>query len=381
MTIKQLAFVAQQILQNQTSTTFRRSHIYELLAAAVGFNSYASLGQDYVFAHGSLAKQKSSEDGEAIGRRCLELEYAPEIALQTARVLSHHLSTQDFGVTRISDLVDHLRYQRGDIALTDDEEFENAYDDEDLSGLGFDDEPITSSVLIEGLFSAAEKENADAHYALALIYDDSDDPFAEHDRRFDFWHKEEQKGRVLDGVEKEWADMYAAAATRSAKYQHHLRAAGSLGHGMALLEVAERFGDTEFFEQPLSNFATVDAARAAEVAEQLGRRDDAWHWWTEAAKQGNTEAMRELIEDYDRSDLIRCWTWFYLAELLGTDLSKDEYVAIGEDGSPYDDDIGGPAFVGGRGGVELAPIDSELEAAARESAEKLYQAIKCGSRK
>ena len=86
--------------------------------------------------------------------------------------------------------------------------------------------------------------------------------------------------------------------------------------------------------------------------------------------------MRELIEDYDRSDLIRCWTWFYLAELLGTDLSKDEYVAIGEDGSPYDDDIGGPAFVGGRGGVELAPIDSELEAAARESAEKLYQAIR-----
>jgi hypothetical protein len=37
MTIKQLAFDAQQHLQAQTGTTFKRSHVYELLAAAFGF--------------------------------------------------------------------------------------------------------------------------------------------------------------------------------------------------------------------------------------------------------------------------------------------------------------------------------------------------------
>ena len=85
--------------------------------------------------------------------------------------------------------------------------------------------------------------------------------------------------------------------------------------------------------------------------------------------------MRELIEGYDRLNLQQCWTWFYLAELLGTDLAKDEYRAINEDGSDYDDDVGGSAYVGGRGGVELEPIDADQDAAARRAATTLYQAI------
>ena len=139
--------------------------------------------------------------------------------------------------------------------------------------------------------------------------------------------------------------------------------------------MAERFGDPAFFERPTDFSASIDAAHAADVAEHLGRRKDAWRWRTIAAQQGDTEAMRELIEGYDRLNLQQCWTWFYLAELLGTDLAKDEYRAINEDGSDYDDDVGGPAYVGGRGGVELEPIDADQNAAARRAATKLYQAI------
>ena len=119
----------------------------------------------------------------------------------------------------------------------------------------------------------------------------------------------------------------------------------------------------------------IDAAHAADVAEQLGRSKDAWRWRTIAAQQGDTEAMRELIEGYDRLNLQQCWTWFYLAEMLGTDFAKDEYRAINEDGSDYDDDVGGPAFVGGRGGVELEPLAADQDASARQSATTLYQAI------
>ena len=54
MTIKQLAFDAQQHLQAKTSTTCKRSHVYELLSAAFGFNSYASLCTEHVFTHGGL---------------------------------------------------------------------------------------------------------------------------------------------------------------------------------------------------------------------------------------------------------------------------------------------------------------------------------------
>ncbi len=94
-----------------------------------------------------------------------------------------------------------------------------------------------------------------------------------------------------------------------------------------------------------------------------------------AAQQGDTEAMHELIEGYDRLNLQQCWTWFCLAELIGTDLAKDEYRAINEDGSDYDDEVGGPAYLGGRGGVELYPLDANQDASARQAAATLYQAI------
>ena len=49
MTIKELAYSAQQQLQASTGSSFKRAHIYELLAASFGFNSYAALGADTVF--------------------------------------------------------------------------------------------------------------------------------------------------------------------------------------------------------------------------------------------------------------------------------------------------------------------------------------------
>ena len=377
MTIKKLAFDTQQLLQAQTGTTFKRSHIYEVLAAAFGFNSYASLCADHVFTHGGVTSQRPAKHVESVGRRCLELDYPPERALQVAQVLPDYLSTQNIGVIRITDLVAHLKHPSGDMSYLDDDEFDDDSegDEEDAFDLWFDGESIVSGVLLDGLTAAADKGNADAHYALALIHASANDPYDEASAGTDYWYHEERKGRVLVGVEKEWADQYAATLNHAAKYEHHLRAAGALGHGAALLEMADRYGDTAFFEQSPILSSGINAAHAADVAEHLGRRQDAWQWRTEAAKQGDTEAMRELIEGYDRLDLQRCWTWFYLAELLGTDLSEDEYEAINEDGSPYDDDVGGPAFVGGRGGVELEPIASEQDAAARRTAATLYQAI------
>lgn len=57
---------------------------------------------------------------------------------------------------------------------------------------------------------------------------------------------------------------------------------------------------------------------------------------------------------------------------------KDEYRAINEDGSDYDDDVGGPAYVGGRGGVELEPIDAAMKTKARRAATALHRAIETG---
>jgi len=376
MTIKQLAFDTQQHLQAQTSTTFKRSHVYELLAAAFGFNSYASLCAAYVFTQSSLTSRRPARHGESVGRRSLELDYPPETALLLAQALPDYLAEQDIGVIRIADLVAHLRYETNRVTDHEPDEFDDdAEDEEDTYDPWFDRESLATPILLDGLLAAADKGDADAHYALALIYDPSSDTYDEPSSGSDYWYNEARNGRVLTGVEKEWADEYAAMLARSDKYEHHLRAAGALDHEAALLEMAERFGDPAFFDRQGDFSASIDAAHAADVAEHLGRRKDAWRWRTIAAQQGDTEAMRELIEGYDRLNLQQCWTWFYLAELLGTNLAKDEYRAINEDGSDYDDDVGGPAYVGGRGGVELESIDADQDAAARQAAALLHQTI------
>ena len=376
MTIKQLAFDAQQHLQAKTSTTCKRSHVYELLSAAFGFNSYASLCTEHVFTHGGLTSRRPAKYGESVWRRCLELDCPPETALLIAQLLPPFLADQDIGVIRITDLVAQLRYETNRVTDHEFDEFEDDVEDEqDTNGPWFDREFMASPILLEGLNAAAHKGDANAHYALAIIYAPSGDPYDEPSAGSDYWYNEERDGRVLAGVEKEWADEYADTLARSQKYEHHLRAAGALDHEDALLEMAERFGDPAFFVR-LSTFSmSIDAAHAADVAEHLGRSKDAWRWRTIAAQQGDTEAMRELIEGYDRLNLQQCWTWFYLAEMLGSDLAKDEYRAINEDGSDYDDDVGGPAFVGGRGGVELEPLDANRDVSARQSATTLYQAI------
>lgn len=82
--------------------------------------------------------------------------------------------------------------------------------------------------------------------------------------------------------------------------------------------------------------------------------------------------MRELIENEHRGDALVCWTWHYLAKQYGADLTKGNYRAIHEDGSSYDDDVGGPLFVVGQDGVELPEASDEIKAQAKARAEALF---------
>lgn len=374
MTIKQLAFDTHQYLQTTTGATFKRAHVYELLAAALGFNSYAAFSADYIFTQNSISSRHPDKHEDRVGRRCLELGYSPEISLQIARVLPQRLEEQDIGGIRIGDLVAILRFETGrayqrEYPLPDEEE----EDEPDYRKL--DPASTPSSILIDGLSFAAKQGNALAHYALALLYAPSDDPLDAPSAGSEFWYTEEQNGRQLTGVEKEWADSYIAMVKHEEKYEHHLRKAGELGQFEALLELAERFGDPAFFVRPFTPSPSMDPARISRIAEELGRLEDARKWLAEAARQGNVEAMRELIEGYDSGDLEQCWTWFYLADLLGTNLSEDRYEAIHEDGSSYDDDVGGPLFITGDDGVDLEPLDAAADTKAREAAKTLYESL------
>lgn len=374
MTIKELAYSAQQHLHASTGSSLKRAHIYELLAASFGFNSYAALGADTVFTEQSLSSRRASSYGLLVRNRCIEIGYQPDVANAVSIALPAYLSERQIGVIRIADLVAHLRYEAEHQDDYSDDDDEPGDRDDTLDDQWVNSVALLSPILRDGLENAASKGNALAHYALALIHAPEEEG---EERRVgsDYWYSQAQQGRFLTSVEKEWADDYATNLARSEKYAHHLREAARLGQQDALLDLADRFDDPAFFEQaaPHSN---ADPTVIAEIAQRLGRHGDAKKWLTIAAEAGDTEAMRQLIEEYDQRDLVRCWTWVYFAKLMDVDLTTDEHYAINEDGSPYDDDDGGAAYVGGRDGVVIDPISAEQDAAARDAAQKLLGKIR-----
>ena len=373
MTIKEFAFSAQQYLHSRTNCSFKRTHIYEMLATSFGFKSYAALSSESVFMLREAGTKSDIYNNSAIRQRCVDLGYQPAIAEVASSELSAFLAQHHIDLVSFLDLVDELR---GESSFLDEDEDDQPDEDRDDT---FDHvlteahDVLITPFLLAGLEDAAGKGIALAHYALALIYEtnQSDD---EQGVGSSYWHTQAQQGRVLTGAEKEWADGYAKQLVDAEKYAFHLREAARLGSKYAQLDLAERFDDPSFFES--SDGSAIDnPVRVAAIAERLGRWEDAKHWLTIAAESGDIDAMRKLIDEYDLGDLKQCWTWLYLAQLLGTDLAKDNYYAINDDGEKYDDDVGGNAYVGGIGGVELAPLSAKHDAEARQAADVLAKQI------
>jgi hypothetical protein len=181
MTIKELAYSAQQHLQASTGSSLKRAHIYELLAASFGFNSYAALGVDAVFTQRRSDDKRAGSHSALVRRRCIELGYPPENADLVSVTLGSFLAERQIGVVRISALISQLR---GDWSSLDDdpigddtEQFGDEQDDRLGARWADDDEGDFAPLMLDGLEAAASKGNALAHYALALIHapDDDDD--------------------------------------------------------------------------------------------------------------------------------------------------------------------------------------------------------------
>jgi len=377
VSLKQLAFSAQQQLHTNTGVPFKRSHVYELLAAALGFKSYAAFVSQAVVAHRSPNDKHADPHSALVVPRCLDLGYRPDVATATSAALHAFLTERRIGVITISALISRLRSDlpdRRDDSVSDASGLSDDEHDDELSLEPADaDEMGIPQITLDGLESAASNGNALAHYALALIHALEDDA-ADEVAGSSYWHSREQQGRVLAGVEKEWADQHAAQLARSGKYLRHLREAGRLGNQDALLDLAERDGDPSFFELPRDRIE-ANPSVVAGIAEQPGRQADAKYWLTVAAEGGDTAAMLRLIEEHDQADLPRSWTWVYLSQLLGEDLMADEHYAIDEHGREHDDEVGGAAYVAGRDGVRLEPLPAEQDADVRRTARDLFERI------
>lgn len=109
MTIKELAYSAQQHLQASTGGSFKRAHIYELLAASFGFNSYAAFGVDTLLTELRPSDRRVALQSALIKRRCIELGYQPDTATLASSTLESFLAERQIGVASISSLMSRLR--------------------------------------------------------------------------------------------------------------------------------------------------------------------------------------------------------------------------------------------------------------------------------
>jgi TPR repeat protein len=331
-----------------------RSHLFELVAAYFGYRTYAGFLADALPLVGEgLEPHDPTLNSMLFHQRASSLGYN---SAHTLAILS------EIGLSIKSANLIVASYRSASVGLR--ASIEGAIDDEEI-----EIEHWFSPPYHRALENLASQDDPKAHYIMALLYasDTDDGDFEDHPNPY--WYQMRQQGRVLNGPEAEFADAYETWHLQREKFEAHLRRAAELGLPDALFELSRRFQEPGFFERQITiDNCTFDRREIAEIAAELGRDDAAHALLIAAAEQGDIDAMSDLVELYGEQDPVSAWKWFYVAEGLGTDLTQDHYVAIHEDGSLYDDDIGGNAFVAGYGGIELPHLDAPDKDAAKKMA-------------
>ena len=397
MTIKELAYSAQQHLHASTGISFKRSHLYELLAASFGYKSFAAFSAEALFADAGVGVAAPSATPELIGR-VVQLGYHQSSCALIAEKLVEHATARHVSVISWRDLR---------LALTAPPPF----DDDDYDSDNWDDHWdetedetdvaaniasfLASRLLLDGLDEAAARSNADAHLAIAALY--------RCDLPSSYLYEESLAGRTLNKIEQGWVDAYLQNKPRFEKYKHHLRQAAIGGVRQAAAEFAEVFDDEAFYAIANDGTGPVDARLMVKVATALNDRKATRKWLRIAGEQGSRAALqtlgnngdawalRKLAESGDidtirklakmavGTDLREAWIWQHLAESLGTDLTKSTMGAYHDggpqSGEPYDDDVGGPITFGGDEGLALKPLDAVDDREARELAHAIFARI------
>ena len=383
MNAKTLAHDIHTRLREAVGLGVKRSHVHELIAASFGDGSRAAMLARGVMCQmtPTLANQLVLHE-PAILSRALALGYPASAAGEVVRLVVSAIEERGLRVLPL-DLVlrclldGQTELYAEDLATDvdattdepdlDEEAWRARHQQQAAAMLDLESENVSLS-----LTSAIERNDPRAHFAMTLLLEQAWDEMrfsGSNDGRY--WHDREQRGDVLHGAEKEWAQGYRQRVDAAQRAEAHLEAAANLGQPDALLAVAVRDGDQRFFDLQFPQ-VHADPAFVARVADDVGRPECAAAWLERAAEAGDRSAMRQLVQELRSKNPLKSWTWFHLAKLHGTDLTKDDYYAIHEDGSRYDDDVGGPLFAAGQEGVELPPADEATRQLAEARAREIF---------
>ncbi len=398
MTLKELAHLAQQTLQDRAGCPVKSSHVHELLAAAFGHRSWAAFLSESVLADAGVGSAPTGGLPELIGR-AVQLGYPQQAAATVATSLQTLIAEHRLSAVSWVD----LRAALIPAATVDDrDEFDDDHDDDDE---GWDDEPPTaapsaaghareqligSPMLLSGIEQVAGPTNPQAHFLLAALFRCS--------RPNPYLYEESVKGRVLTTIERGWVDDYLRLEPQYRKYEAHLKAAALGGFRAAALEYGKAFEAPEFIAMADRMNGDVDALEMARLAPSEESRA---RWFRTAAEQGSRTALEALAAEGDvwaedqvaewadahwlrdaaeraieSGDAKRAWTWQYLALEHGVDLTRSTMAAYHDGGERngrfYDSDFGGPAYVDGDEGLVLPDLDRSSHRVAKAKAKAIF---------
>jgi len=155
MTVKELAYTVQRHIQDAIGMEFKRSHAYELLSAAYGFRSFASIPTDCVFSCQTLSERWPSDNEASVRLRCHELGLSADQATSIAHTLPRLLELNQIGITKISTLYAYLRQTFPEYSADSDD-----FDDADEWQEALEDHAIVLSELANSSLLYAEVTRA-----------------------------------------------------------------------------------------------------------------------------------------------------------------------------------------------------------------------------
>ncbi|WP_429055343.1 hypothetical protein [Aeromonas jandaei] len=310
MTIKAFVHTTQLELKDVLGISLKRSHIYEMIAAAYGYTTYASLQADAILL--SHTKWQVALDVSAIEARAIILGISiPELVAQK-------LATS---------LV-----QAGIISLRVKEILRNRLNDDYITQLYIKSNQIPPNSTTASRFSSSD------HYAGELM-----NMFKQNEFNSPLVHQ----GLVQLSA---FADRNASSFPQYELHQEFYKLAGEFNDtdvgGLVdndreryslwlqhLKKSAMRFDieaiellstyrlDVSLYMNELKDYTYHE--NVAVKCEDAGYMQHAYYWWIRAALQGSINAMHKLISNYEKEDLYRCWIWVLLAECIGYDLLNE----------------------------------------------------------
>lgn len=398
--IKSFAHRAHQTLSPLAPRTFKRSHVYELIAAGLGFNSWASLHPLHLL----VDAEKSGVPlnfARNVMSRALQLGCVQPEAQALAEHFQALYAQQPFGSLPLSELDEELFGSRSDTDVGSDSEDPTFEDDEDWPDKD-ESEPVrrlfprTSELLQADLEDRANRGDVFSHYRLAKLL---------HCKvPTDYLYQESLRGRVLNAQEQRWVDDFLTLSAQHTRHLKHLLAAADSGVRAAALDYSMVTGNAEYRHRAERMEGNVDPRLMATSATDWPTRRE-WLWRvvdmgdTSAldmlAAEGDLDAAHELTtreaakavagdgaflrgfaeEALRDGDVVAAWKWQFVALSHGQDLTTSSLRARHDggsnDGEFYDSDFGGPMYLDGDEGLELPEISEGQMKSAQGMAEQL----------